>query len=174
MEESRLRLELVQAEERLEIQTAVNESAGEELVPAPGAALYLGADADVVEYIQSLGEPTTMDEEGNLITWIEQMQSLELKLDGANRPSIEQAREQLEKALELDGEESVSIDTCSLERQLQAMRQTLSAISVSDESLNRVMEHLTTRIKEELGLSHTEPECSLWETVGSVQQGRLF
>jgi N12 class adenine-specific DNA methylase len=179
-EEFRLRKELVKAEESEEAETPeVNDCAELDLVPTPGAALYFGADADIVEYIRSLGEPTTVDDEGNLITWIDKMQSLELKPEAANLPSIEEARQKLEKTLELkvaveNTLKATVVDTSSFELELRAMRRTISAIGLPEEALNRVMENLTTRLKEDLGLLNQDSDGYLWETVGSVQQGRLF
>ena len=179
-EEFRLRQELVQASESEKVETPlVNDCAESDLVPAPGAALYFGADADVVEYIRSLGEPTTVDDEGNSITWIDKMQSLELKPDAVNPPSIEEAKLQLEKTLELEVAventlKAAVVDTSSLELELRTMRRTISAIGLPEEALNRVMENLTTRLKKELGLLNQDSPGYLWETVGSVQQGRLF
>jgi hypothetical protein len=54
------------------------------------------------------------------------------------------------------------------------MRGTISAIGLPEEALNRVMENLTTRLKQELGLLNQDSAGYLWETVGSMQQGRLF
>jgi hypothetical protein len=66
------------------------------------------------------------------------------------------------------------VDASSLELELRAMRRTISAIGLPEEALNRVMENLTTRLKEELGLLNQDSAGYLWETVGSMQQGRLF
>jgi hypothetical protein len=107
------------------------------------------------------------------------MQSLELKPDAANPPSIEEAKLQREKTLELEVAventlKATVVDASSLELELRAMRRTISAIGLPEEALNRVMENLTTRLKEELGLLNQDSAGYLWETVGSVQQGRLF
>jgi hypothetical protein len=61
-----------------------------------------------------------------------------------------------------------------LDVQLRAMRLLIGAIGLSDAAIDRVMERLNTRLKLELGLQRQDSGGYLWETVGSVHQGRLF
>jgi hypothetical protein len=178
-EELKLRQELAKVEEN-EALPQVSIESRSRLVPAPAAALYTGADPKVVEYLRNWGEPTATDTDGNLITWIERMQSLELKSEAAYQPSIEDTKQQLEKTLEL---EATPVNLAvELDAHLGRMQQIISAIGLSKSATDRVMARLTTRLKLELGLISTDSEGSLWESispskspeVGTIQQGRLF
>lgn len=171
-EELKLRQELAKAESDGSLPHASTESTSR-LVPTPMPALYTGADPRVVEYIRGLGEPTATDADGNRITWIEQMKSLKLKPDVTHKHSIEEAREQLERTLSHSVE--VTADKVrELDVQLRAMRQIIGAIGLPEAATDRVMERLNTRLKLELGVMSQDDGGYLWETVGTIQQGRLF
>ena len=171
-EELKLRQELAKAQEDEPLPHASTESRSR-LVPAPMPALYTGVESRVVEYIRGLGEPTATDADGNRITWIKQMESLVLKPDVTHKPSIEEAREQLERTLSRSVEPTTD-KVRELDVQLRAMRQIIGAIGLPDAATNRVMERLNTRLKLELGVMSLLDGDYLWETVGSGKQGRLF
>ena len=116
---------------------------------------------------------TATDADGNRITWIKQMESLVLKPDVTHKPSIEEAREQLERTLSRSVEPTTD-KVRELDVQLRAMRQIIGAIGLPDAATNRVMERLNTRLKLELGVMSLLDGDYLWETVGSGKQGRLF
>ncbi|HBB35406.1 MAG TPA: hypothetical protein DDZ80_11715 [Cyanobacteria bacterium UBA8803] len=61
-----------------------------------------------------------------------------------------------------------------LDVQLRSIRLLIGAIRLPNAAIDRVMERLNTRLKLELGLMSTDDRGYLWETVGSIQQGRLF
>lgn len=91
-------------------------------VTAALASPYRLPELAIIEEIQSLGEPTAQDADGNTITWIPQVRSLCLLLadrlanpEPAPAPEIEQVREQLEQQWSQESIPAVQAESSQVE-----------------------------------------------------------